>query len=179
MKVFKIKDVIKDWIAGGYQFGRTISNYVADRLEASPKGARIGTTAFDTVAGAGLTYWGVTGAVGAVLGGIAAATTLFYAPGALVALALAPVWLTLSLVTTAAGVGMLDSARRKMGIEKKSDIGPKARAYGAEAKGALHDLIQKGKKAGQDFKAAAEQDNKPEAKAAEPKPAPKNNAPRP
>ena len=117
MNLSKIGDVLKDWVKGGYWFGKAFSNSIADKMDMSPKATRVGGGIFDAVAGGGLAYMAGTSALATLTSTVAAVTAIATAPAsAVVAVAVGTVWMALSCMTAGIGIGLLHAAQEKSGM---------------------------------------------------------------
>lgn len=178
MKLGNVKDIFKDWVKSGYYFGKTFSNFVADKLEMTSNKARMGTAVFDTAAGALITYSGVTSFLGTAIGAVVALGFLASAPATAVGtIVLAPIFMALSTVWTGVGVGLLSSAADKFGITRSEDVGAKVRPLARETSGALSNLLARGKKISADFSAAMKKEATTPAKPAAPAAKPEHKGP--
>ena len=117
MDLNKIGDVVKDWVKGGYWFGKGFSNSIADKMDVSPKATRVGGGIFDAAAGFGLTYMAGTSALVTLTSTAAAVAAITTAPiSAVVAVAVGTVWMALSCMTAGIGIGLLHAAQEKSGM---------------------------------------------------------------
>lgn len=117
MDLNKVKNIYKDFAKSGFQFGRTISNYLMNRLEASPETAKFGGTMLDLAGGAGITYLGAAQMVGIVVNTGFALAAITTAPvSAVVTVAVGAVFSLLSTGLLGIGIGMLDAGREKCGL---------------------------------------------------------------
>lgn len=155
MKLGNVTHIFKDFVKSGYVFGKTFSNFIADKLEMAPNKARVATGAFDTAAGALITYSGAMSFLGTAVGAVTAVGALLTAPlAAAGTIVLAPIFLALATVWTGVGVGLLSSASEKFGIARNNNVADKIRPLASQATGALTQLMARGKKLSTDFSAA-------------------------
>ena len=117
MDIGKVGAVFKDWVRGGYWFGKSFSSRLSDRLEVSPQAARFGGGLFDLAAGGGITYMAAMSALGTLASTATAVGAIASAPvGAAVAVATGTVWMALSCMTGGIGLGLLSAAHDKSGL---------------------------------------------------------------
>ncbi len=156
MQPGKIKDLFKDWVRAGFHFGRGLSDHISARLEASPRGARVGGGIFDVVAGGGLTLFAASSALGTVASVIGAAMAVTSAPlTAVVTAAVGVVWLALATITGGIGLGLLDAARSKAGLARPdTQIVSCLRGMVAKMGAAATSALKFDKKASKDFRKA-------------------------
>jgi len=172
MKIRNIKDVFKGWLKSGYRFGFGFSNYLANRLDASPKTAKVGGGIFDVAAGGGLVYMAATSAIGTVIGAVAAVSAIASAPLAAVAtVAMGVIWLSLSCMTAGIGFGLLGAARVKAGLPPLSSFFRRAKSVVNKGAEKISRPFKSDAKITHKFKNAAN-NNQPSAKTII-KPAPK------
>ncbi len=166
MKFSNVKDVFMDFVKSGFRFGNTFSNYMAQKLEASPTATRIGGGVFDVAAGGGLLYMAATSMIGTVVGAVAAVSAVATAPiAALVTVCVGTLWLALSTMTAGIGLGLLDAARQKAGFARPKDYLRNTREAVDEATTSVKNIFKKGVKGpASTFKNAAN-GNKPAAPA--------------
>jgi hypothetical protein len=148
MKISNVKGLIGDWMKATYRFGFCATKYLTDRLDMSPKSAKITGGIIDVAAGAGFTYWGVTGAIWAVSSAVAAVTAIAAAPLTAVGTVLmSTLWLALSCGMACNGFGFLGAARQKAGI-------PSLPSFFRRAKNGLNQAAEKISKPFKDAKIA-------------------------
>ena len=123
MKISNVKYVVRDWFKAGYRFGGVFSDYLTERLNMSPRSAKISGGIFDVAAGSGLVYMAATSAIGTIMNAVAAVAVITTAPLAAVAtVALGVIWLTFSCMTAGIGLGLLGAARKKCGLPSLSSF---------------------------------------------------------
>src|SRR4051812_36940156 len=106
-----------NWIKGSYRFGKTLTDSITARMDLSPNGQRYGASAFDALAGGGITYIFGAGMVGTTLIAASAIAAVATAPvHAAVTVPVAAVFLLLQGSMTAQGLGMLSAAKTRVGV---------------------------------------------------------------
>jgi hypothetical protein len=106
-----------NWIKGSYRFGKTLTDSITARMDLSPKGQRYGASAFDALAGGGITYIFGLGTASTALGAVSAMAAVATAPvHAAITVPVAAVFLLLQGSMTAMGIGMLAAAKDRVGI---------------------------------------------------------------
>ncbi len=164
MKFSNVKDVFMDFVKSGFRFGNTFSNYMAEKLEASPTATRIGGGVFDVAAGGGLLYMAATSMIGTVLGAVAAVSAVATAPiAALVTVCVGTLWLALSTMTAGIGLGLLDAARQKAGFARPSEYLRSTREAVDDATTSVNSVFKKGAKGPASTFTNAANGNKPAA----------------
>jgi len=129
MNLRKAAYLVKDWVHSGYRFGFYFSGSIAERLEVSPRTARVGGAIFDVAAGGGLVYLAATQILGTVVGMIAAVAAVASAPITAVAtVAVGVVFTALNLAMGGIGLGLLNAARIKSDICRPGHVARQATA---------------------------------------------------
>lgn len=153
MKLSKAWDLYKDLVKSTHNFGRSVSDMLFYRMEASPNVRRFGGGALDVLAGGGLTYMAGMSILGNVAGMALAATSIVSAPlTAIGGIAVGALWLTLSGFTAAWGLGMLRAAGEKSGLLAQ-DQTPSARIreLDVEARSGIDKFVKFGRSKVRDF----------------------------
>ena len=155
MKLSKIGEVVKDWVKSGYWFGYGFSNMVAEKTEVSPKAARWGGAAFDTVAGAGLSYMSVASGINNLVIGATALAAIGSAPiTAVSTAAVSTVFVAVSFMTGGIGLGFLRSGLEKTGLASPSNMVKGAQNLVFKSVEAVKSTFKPGRRPSQDFKNA-------------------------